>query len=512
MRGAVETILSPSPGGVREDLNPAMLPDGALLASANWLTRRGVGRPRPGYTLLISTDGNRVLGIGVRGTKDQSGNVIVSTTTKTYTYDGMTTTDSTGSGWVTSLAGDHVRIVTFSQSGTDYAMLINQKNALREWSGSGNFAATAGSPPNGNDLCVAGNRLVVAHPAGLPYRVRWSGFKDRTSWPSTSFVDLTDTPGAVIAVRPFGPNTFGVYKDDAVYAATLQAAVEPFQFQFIARVPGPLSPAALVDALGVHYWIGEDYALYKFDGSAPKLVSTGLAKTIATNIVFTDRVQMFGAPWFSQDEREVWFFYPTPSGKFNGVSYNIQTEALNHHTFADTMTAAMDWRMLSANTIDGLDSVSSTIDGLTAYSPTIDGLDGSGGVTRSLLLGSSVGSVFNFGQSPTDNGTNISWNFTHGWIAPGKLVARTYLDAVTTYWRNTTTSITVTVGVTVTDKLGETDTETTREFVTSADEQHTLTFPNKEGKLIKVRQAGVGYQSTLEYRGALVTGWNKGRV
>ena len=68
-RGREKVLLAIAPGGVREDLNPAALPDGALLASNNWLTRRGVGAPRPGYELLGSAlaAGDRIIGFGSRG-------------------------------------------------------------------------------------------------------------------------------------------------------------------------------------------------------------------------------------------------------------------------------------------------------------------------------------------------------------------------------------------------------------------------------------------------------------
>lgn len=515
MRGAVQTLLPTMPGGVREDLNPAMLPDGVLLDSTNYLVRRGVGQTRPGYTsALLAPDAKRVIGIGIRGTRNQTSNIIIATTDHTYTWDGSTVTDSTGSGWSVSANNQHVRMVTFSQGGVDYALTINEANALREWNGSGNFTATAGSPPAGRDLTIAGNRVIIAYPATFPHRIRWSGFNDRTVWGASAYADLLDTPGSIIAARAFGPNTFGVYKDDAIYLATLQAAVEPFQFQFIARAPGPASPASLVDALGVHYWLGEDYAIYKFDGASPKVVSTGLARTISKHMDFANRDQMFGFPWFSQDERELWFFYPTRVGTFNAVSYNIGNDAVNHHKFPHVITAAMDWKMQSTTmSIDDLTSVSATIDGLDASSSTIDNLDATSGATRAVLFGDSTGTVFTFGPYHEDNGTAIDWSFTHGWVSPGKLQSSNYMDSLTPYWIVTPfTNVTIRVGLTVTDQLSDTETETITEFNSTSDSPHRMIFPNTRGKLIKVRQFGRGTERGLFYQGSLLTTWNKGRV
>lgn len=512
-RGLLQTPLNPSPGGVREDLDPVLIPPGWLLASENWLARRGIGRPRPGYDQNFQVaDAKRIIGIALRGARDQTDDIVIQTTDHTYSWDGTTVTDVTGTGLVVSSNAQLMRFLTFPQGGVDYLLAVNHANAIREWTGSGNFTATTGSPPTGKDICAAGNRVVVVHPVGFPSRVRWSAFKDRTTWASTDLTDLADTTGALVACRAFGPNTFGVYKDDAIYLGAVQAAVEPFQFQFVARVPGPISSAALTDALGIHYWLAEDYGIYQFDGSAPKLISAGLAKTLAQNMNYSNRDQAFSFPYFSQDEREVWFFYPTQGGTFNAISFNVVSGALNHHTLADTMTAAAEWRMQSARTIDGLDSLASTITDLDTVSATIDGLDGQGGAIRNILLGDSSGNVYTFGPDTSDDGTAISWSFTHPWVAPGELKQRAYVDGLSSLWKLTTNAKTVTVGLTVSDRVNDNESETTTTFDTSTDGQHLVHFPNKIGKFVKVRHAGSGYITDLEYRGSILSTWPKGRL
>lgn len=512
-RGSLQTPLNPAPGGVREELDPVLIPVGWLLDSSNWLTRRGVGRPRPGYDQNFQvTDAKRVLGIALRGSRDQTDDIVVHTTDHAYSWNGTTVTDITGSGWTISTDAQLVRMVTFPQGGTDYLLMLNHANTLREWTGTGTTTATTGSPPNGKDLCVAGNRVVIVHPSGFPSRVRWSDFKDRTVWSSTNATDLSDTTGSLVACRAFGPNTFGVYKDDAIYLGAVQAAVEPFQFQFIARVPGPISPAALTDALGIHYWMAEDYGIYQFDGSAPKLISGGLSKTIGSAMSYSDREQTFSFPFFSQDEREVWFFYPTQSGTFNTVSFNVVSGAVNHHTLSHVMTAAAEWRMQSARSIDDLDALSATIDGLDAVSTTIDGLDGQGGAIRNILLGDTSGNVYTFGPPTSDDGAAISWSFTHPWVAPGELETRIYLDGLSSLWKLTAEAHTVTVDLTVSDRVTDNETATTTTFETSTDSQHLIHFANKSGKFVKVKHSGSGYTTDLEYRGSLLSTWPKGRL
>ena len=501
---------------MREDISPAISPEGYYQASSNWLTRRGRGRPRPGYDLLTTaTDTTRVIGLGFRGSRQLGNNIVIFTKSHQYHFNGSTIADISHASYTSSADNELVRSLTWTQSGTDYILALNRSNDLMEWSGSGVFTTTSGTPPAGKDMFVLGNRLVALQPDGNMYRVQWSAFKDRTSWPTTvNQADLRDTPGYPVAGAPFSPNTGAIYKDDAIYLASVQAAVEPFQFQFVGLVPGPMSAAALVNAMGVHYWIGEDFSIYKFDGAEPKLVSSGLTRTIATNINYSDRDQSFGYASISQDFREVWFFYPNRSGTFNAVSCNIITEAINHHTFtSDTITAASEWRMGGA-TIDGLDAFSATIDGLDTPYSTIDSMDGNNPVEPTILIGTSAGEVHILnGTYVDDDGTAITWNFEDRWVAPGANQARVQVDAVDTLWRQCDGPITVTAGVAVTDKLTGTETSTTTvTFNVNSDEQHLLTFPNMRGKLVRVRYSGTAVSQNLEYRGGILTSWPRGRV
>lgn len=514
-RGSIQTILNPSPGGVREDLSPALIPDGSLLSSRNWLTRRGRGKPRPGYdSTLTVTDALRIIGIGFRGTHNQANNIVFFTRQHQYSWDGTALTDASYSGWVSSSNNQLIRSATFTQSGTDYLLATNTVNPMIEWTGSGAFTLTAGSPPAAKDLVVVGNRVLLMNiSTTFPYRVQWSGFKDRTVWTSTAFTELRETSGYVVGGANFGPNTAAVYKDDSIYLATVQAAVEPFQFQYVAMVPGPMSPACIVNVLGIHYWLAEDFSIYKFDGAEPKLVSSGLVNTIQQNISYSDRDTSFGFPQVTQDFREVWFFYPNRSETFNGISCNIVTDAINHHLFADAITAGSDWRM-GGRTIDGLDALSSTIDGLDSVSLTINGLDGTAPIEQLGLLGTNAGEALIFGSAYTDDdGTAIDWIFEHPWVAPGQNQTRVQVDAVDTLWYGATSpGVSVNVSVAVTDKLTDSESYTASTFNNSTDAQHLLTFPNLRGKLVKVAHSANAVSANLEFRGGILTSWPRGRV
>ncbi|HAM54125.1 MAG TPA: hypothetical protein DCQ64_01390 [Candidatus Rokubacteria bacterium] len=71
------------------------------------------------------------------------------------------------------------------------------------------------------------------------------------------------------------------------------------------------------------------------------------------------------------------------------------------------------------------------------------------------------------------------------------------------------TSLTVTVGVTVTDSLGDADSESTSTFDIATDSNHLSTFTSKIGQWVKVRHAGASAIADLEHRGAGILGWKR---
>ena len=145
-------------------------------------------------------------------------------------------------------------------------------------------------------------------PGGNDYRVQWSGFNNRASWGVNDYAELRDTPGVVTAGRPLGPNSFAVYKEDCVYVASLQAALQPFQFQFVGRTSGPASASALIEQNGIHYWLGEDGNLYQFDGNRIQPYGEPLADTLKQQFSIAERRRSFAFS-VSTQEPEIWFGY-----------------------------------------------------------------------------------------------------------------------------------------------------------------------------------------------------------
>ena len=508
-RGTDKIPLLITPGGVREDVGLADVKDGDLLSSSNWLTRQGVGRPRPGYEQLGATlaAADAVIGIGFHGSPFTDVNLVVHTLTVAYEWDGTLFNVITGT-WTASTLGQHVRFTLFIQSGNVYLLRINEANAIDEWTGTGNFASTTGAPA-GRDMMTVNGRVVVIAAAGDEYAVQWSNFNDRATWTATDITRLTNTPGELIACAPFGPLSGAIYAEDAVYLATAVAARPAFQFNFVTRAKGPMSTACLVQHDGVHYWLANDLVVYRFDGSGrPKPIGTALVTTLRNTLSWANRNRSHG---FILDlpEPELWFVYPDSltGTLIRGLSLNLTTGAMNPHRFTGSLTASLAGTAASTITWNGLTGTWNTLS-----FGTWDSMGST--ATRASLLGTSAGLIHNFNLATDDDGIAIAWEFIHGYKPLGGLGNRFYLDGIASYWRTAASALTVTVGVTVTDTLGETDPESTATFDMSTDSDHlaALTFPNLSGTHARVRHSGTSALANIEHRGAALIGWKRNYV
>jgi len=505
-RGTEKLPLTITPGGVREDLNPAAIPEGSLLASNNWLTRRGVGGPRPGYEQLGTTlaAGDRILGFGTRGSPAGTTEFVVHTLTAGYEWDGSSFTAITGT-WTTSVAGQHVRMISYVSSGTTWLLRTNLANAIDKWDGAAAAFVDATGAVAFRDICSVGGYVLGVYPAGFEHRVRWNDQEDIDSWTSTNIADLDATPDHMIGAKPFGPLSAGIYKEDSVWTAVLQAAKQPFQFQLISHVPGPLSPAALIAYRGSHYWLADDSVIYRSDGAHVEPFATGVPATFRAYLDWDNRLQAH-AFVLAEEEPIVMFVYPVLGGTIDrAISVNLVTGACNPHQFGHSISASAQWIRVAEVTIDEL---TGTIDGLSSSYATIDAMGTS--KNSSDILGGTTGKVYQFGQPADDDGTAIAWSLTHGWRALAGLGFRFFLDGIVSYWKKLSVSHTVTVGVTVTDSLGDADSESTDTFDLSTDSQHLETFSNLRGQWIKVRFSGSSSVAGIEHRGAAALGWRRG--
>jgi hypothetical protein len=204
---------------------------------------------------------------------------------------------------------------------------------------------------------------------------------------------------------------------------------------------------------------------------------------------------------------EIWWWYPDSGAATNksAICLNLVTGAVTAQSFAHSITASASWLSQGSLTYATLPGTFGTLP--TTY-PTYDSLTSAAQPTS--VLGSSVGVIDQFGLALDDRGTAIAWEVVPGGWRALNGGGRVYMDGVRTYCRKTSSALTVTVGLTVTDALDDNATEQTSTFDMSTSSNHMVTFPGTVGRFAKVRLAASSQVEAIEIRGTQALAWPRG--
>lgn len=307
------------------------VPPTALYDSRNILVRKGNLQPRPGLTSFDSTpvDG-RVIGAYsaisiVEGAFQDdtfqndafqteanapSSTTVIATPTKMYLR--------TSSGWqdVTDtplLAGEdsHARFTSIFLSNVLHVLMTNGVDSPRDLrSDAATISVIAGTPPIFTDwTTLPGQARVV----GIvpPYDIRWSNIADIGTWPALNNANLSGTPDRLVAIRNLGTLGLAVYKTHSIWigvATGLPTNAAALRFELKGWFEGPASPAALVDAQGVHFYMTEAGRVGAFSGTQHQWVADGVWPLVQDTLDVDRTSRIFG--FWEPTRDEIYFIYP----------------------------------------------------------------------------------------------------------------------------------------------------------------------------------------------------------
>lgn len=139
-----------------------------------------------------------------------------------------------------------------------------------KWSGSGNAAALAGSPPSGSFGLTANNRFFIGNTAANPSRIAWSILGNPEDWSGTGSgtqdVSANDGDTLVGAVQ-LGIDHLICFKQNSIHDLVIRNA--PFPLFPIRRGPnvGAVSKRGIVSAGNLIYYITPEPRMKAFDGT-----------------------------------------------------------------------------------------------------------------------------------------------------------------------------------------------------------------------------------------------------
>lgn len=137
------------------------------------------------------------------------------------------------------------------------------------YSGSGNAAALAGTPPSGSFIIVANNRAFIGNTAANPSRLNWSILGNPADWTGagSGSQDVQKNDGDVlIGAAQQGPNHLLLFKQNSIHDLVITAS--PFPLFPLFRNVGAVSKRGIVTVDGMTYFITPQARMKATNGTA----------------------------------------------------------------------------------------------------------------------------------------------------------------------------------------------------------------------------------------------------
>lgn len=238
--------------------------------------------------------------------------------------------------------------------------------------GGASFAALSGTPPKARHIDVVRDFVVVGDTfdsvdGAVPYRVRWCGFGDETSWTVSAstqadYQDLAGDGGWVQAV--VGGERGIIFQERAIWQMTYTGSPVVFTFDKTDRNRGALCSRGVIPVGNLVFYISDDGFYLYSGGSSEPIGANKVNKTFLADINSSYLHRVTGAV-IPQNSIVIWAYPGT--GSTNGTSnkcimYNWVTKKWATAEFDSELI----FRSLSTGvTLEGLDAISGSLDALT---------------------------------------------------------------------------------------------------------------------------------------------------
>jgi hypothetical protein len=358
-RGNKRITIEPPTKGLKTDTPPHLTPDGYMSDGLNAICRDQVVMTRFGYSRITTGDDPfSDPGMGLLTYTDQNGTALRAwavSNTKVAEWDGSDWHDRTGASDLNGSNDDQVRMALFQTTTTTRTVMTNNVDTPQILVSGVNRAAISG--PNGitkaKDVTVAFQRVILGNvelnTGRAPSTLSISDKDDPNTFPALNRVDLSDTNDTIVAVRALNTQSFAIYKDNSIWIGVGAPQIYPFTFEQRSLVPGPVSPGVVVPVYGVHYYLGQDGMIYKFDGRTSEPVGLSVYRTLQAEIDFGKQGRFHGA--FDRTNGEVWWFFNSlnfdsgSSFPSSAIMMNARTGAFSSVCrFGSRFSASTEWK------------------------------------------------------------------------------------------------------------------------------------------------------------------------
>jgi hypothetical protein len=410
---------TPPYGGLKKDL-PSQLLDRQYTPSANgvWFSdgklRRIPGKLRLVDAALDASGG--VMGL-FQWTKDNGTSTLVAVTQdRTYYYTGSAFSEIQDTDFTGGPADQFDLLPFFDTSGNEILVISNGIDSIRKWSGSGDIAVLGGSPVKAKYLEVYKNYLFLANMQGSPTDPRQLVFSDLGNgeiWPAENYVNLYSTSDAIIRPKILR-DSLVIYKEKSI--SVLDYTGGELIFRLRENLINGLgligSRAVHISPFGteVHYFIGSDLEMYKFD----LIERTPLGSNVSAVLSNLDPATINGICAVKSDEYDklIWAFNGRgQTGNYDLLILDLKTnswwihegEANRIFSVAEgKRTSSLTWDTIPQDAWDSWD-----------YPLGWDSVDAGNSNSMLVLFGCADGRVRYWAAGVDDDGTDLDSMFVY---------------------------------------------------------------------------------------------------
>lgn len=325
------SIAIPS-GGLVVDKPAEFIDTRAISNCSNIEIKRNIVQKRQGGDALGTSLGERIMGQAELESGINTYFVRVGLTkAQTVNKTSLAWTDIQHSA-LTGSAQDQVNFAFPLIGAVKYLAYTNGVDAIRKYSGTGNDADLAGTPPKALYMIDFKSYLVLAYviDSGTSYfaRVQWSDTADPETWTggNSGSVNLLEDSLEITGIARFG-DFLAVHKESAIYLGQLVTTSEVFRFTRKETGAGALAQGSIQNLPdGTQIFLARD-GLRLFNGVTSTLIPSPIIDELrdfinpqwvkrATSVLVKDLDEYWcGIPIGSQEEPETVYKYNYRTGQ-----------------------------------------------------------------------------------------------------------------------------------------------------------------------------------------------------
>ena len=347
---------------------PALNNTGASVAKNCFPSARGY-RQIKGLSDFSNAADARLRGMRAAKSKDQNVTIVCGDGTKLYKYN-----KSNNNLENVSKAGNYTLGIEdrwrFVQFGEDIIAVGGTDVPTQRWQldSSTNFADLNASAPNARHIAVVRDFVMTGftNESGTtyPYRLRWSGLADITTWGSstTTQADFQDTFGIGYITGLVGGEYATIFCERGIIRGTYVGSPLIFQFDVVETSRGCSVSGSIVNVgKTTFYW--SDDGIYMWDGE--KSIPIGAEKVnrwLVDNYDADLEERVYGA--VDPLKQVIVWTFPSKTGAGNADTLLIYNYALNQFSYAEIATDVVDPLFTSGYTLEQMDTINTSIDAI----------------------------------------------------------------------------------------------------------------------------------------------------